>query len=725
MFHHDEYWPQEAQNSQTYHLVPYVASLWLRLCRAVRFVVDILGCGRQPTLRKSALMALLLAAAPPARAVVWTQTVAGVHEWTNNANWNGTFPNGSTATAELTNDIAGDQSVVLGAPGTITNQVLRIGNANGNWTLGNGTLRLAGAPSVAQLAGSNTIAADVVLASAATITNANAAAPLTISGNISGGQNIALAGGKFVLSGNNVMGRINTADSASATVAFVGPNASGAGTLKANQWSTAAWRFLCDGSSDNGTIVYGNAFSLAGGQGSGSSATVFAGPQTTASGNKLVFNSLSTGGDGGYTFTVTGTNGYSVEIAGTVNNGGTDKTLAFNPTTANLTLNKIYSDVNFLGKHGNVALNGSAAGNVVRGPITNKNALALTLIKGGTGIWDVQGESSSNINFRVDSGALRLSHAHAVSGGLGTSGGLGNLDVSGGCVELTAMSGDMLRGLGTNWGQVQFTDSGGFSAYGSDRVVNIGGSGAALAWASTSNFIANAKTLIFGSVASDAQLGFQNPINLNGAVRTIQVDDNTNSAADCAVLSGALSGAGSSGLRKTGAGTLILAAVNTYTNATTVSAGTLLVNGMLNGPVAVTNGATLGGTGTISGSVTVYTNGVLRPGAASGAGTLALNSNLTLNAGAIYDAWLDSNGACGRVSVAGTLSLPARATVRVSSATGLSFADMIVLIAYAQSSPAEPDLRGWTVLGAEGRVTATGAQVVLWLPRRATTLTIR
>jgi fibronectin-binding autotransporter adhesin len=90
-------------------------------------------------------------------------------------------------------------------------------------------------------------------------------------------------------------------------------------------------------------------------------------------------------------------------------------------------------------------------------------------------------------------------------------------------------------------------------------------------------------------------------------------------------------------LVKTGAGTMTLSGNNTYTGATTVNGGTLIVNGNQTAAIGLTtvnSGGTLGGTGTIGGHVTVGDGGTLAPGGAGGGvGNLTIAGNLTLSQG--------------------------------------------------------------------------------------------
>lgn len=110
-------------------------------------------------------------------------------------------------------------------------------------------------------------------------------------------------------------------------------------------------------------------------------------------------------------------------------------------------------------------------------------------------------------------------------------------------------------------------------------------------------------------------------------------------------------------LEKTGDGAWIVSGANTYTGTTTVADGTLLVNGTHTGGGAYTvaAGATLGGTGSTSGALTV--NGVVNPGA-TGAGTLAVNGNGTFAIGstALFQLGGTSAGQFDKLSLSGTLA---------------------------------------------------------------------
>ncbi len=95
-------------------------------------------------------------------------------------------------------------------------------------------------------------------------------------------------------------------------------------------------------------------------------------------------------------------------------------------------------------------------------------------------------------------------------------------------------------------------------------------------------------------------------------------------------LDAAIAGAASYSLVKSGAGIMALSGANTYSGPTTVSAGTLLVNGSIGtNTVTVAAGATLAGTGVINGVTTIQNGGTFAPGA-GGIGRLTVSNSLTL-----------------------------------------------------------------------------------------------
>ena len=132
-------------------------------------------------------------------------------------------------------------------------------------------------------------------------------------------------------------------------------------------------------------------------------------------------------------------------------------------------------------------------------------------------------------------------------------------------------------------------------------------------------------------------------------------------------LSGVISGLG--GLNQAGPGTTILTGVNTYTGTTSVTTGTLQIDGSLaaGSTVNVAAAGRLTGIGTAAGTVNVLAGGHLSAGDPTDPGTLTVGK-LVLNTGSNSDFRLAAPGTNDLVNVTGNLTLAGN--LNISPLTG-------------------------------------------------------
>jgi len=132
-------------------------------------------------------------------------------------------------------------------------------------------------------------------------------------------------------------------------------------------------------------------------------------------------------------------------------------------------------------------------------------------------------------------------------------------------------------------------------------------------------------------------------------------------------VSGVIQDGGNNGgtggsITKVGMGTLTLTGPNTYTGATRVNAGSLIVDGSIaSAQTQVNPGGLVGGRGSLGGSL--VNSGIVSPG--DSPGTLTVNNNYTQNAGGtlrieiggLAPSQHDLLAVSGHASLAGTLQL--------------------------------------------------------------------
>lgn len=157
------------------------------------------------------------------------------------------------------------------------------------------------------------------------------------------------------------------------------------------------------------------------------------------------------------------------------------------------------------------------------------------------------------------------------------------------------------------------------------------------------------------------------------ASRTVTVNTTTtvNTGVHHSTILGTVVGAG--GIIKAGAGVLELKGANSYAGGATVKEGTLLFTPAQptdtaggSGGITIESGATLAGTGTVTGAVAVQSGGFLAPGAVRNVGSeLHLDGGLALAAGAEVTFHVFGSGEHDHVIVGASATMDVNATSRL------------------------------------------------------------
>ena len=325
------------------------------------------------------------------------------------------------------------------------------------------------------------------------------------------------------------------------------------------------------------------------------------------------------------------------------------------------------------------------------------------IISSNNGLLNTQSGIGTSFNNRFDGGTLLLTSSGTVSSGFSITSNNGIIDQNGNSVEFSGVFSDAAGANGqltiTNTGTAGATVLSGTNTYTGGTAI---GSGATLALSGTgsvaaSSGVADAGTFDISATTTGASIkslsgagsvalgeksleltaaagtfsglvGGTGAVSVTGGTETLlgantytggtsissdgTLIGNTTSLQGDIANSGALvfnqtsdgsyagviSGTGT--LTKTGDSLLTLTGANSSVGATTVTAGTLAVNGTLGGPVTVESGATLQGRGSINNSVLVY--GAIAPG--NSPGTLSVTGPVTMFAGSTMQTDIDGVG---------------------------------------------------------------------------------
>jgi len=488
---------------------------------------------------------------------------------------------------------------------TISNGAIRVSNATALGTADAGTVVASGG--ALELTGSLTIGAEALSLAGTGISLGGALR--NISGNNTYGGAITLSGGTTEIASDS--GTLTLGGGIGGTGQALAIEGAGDVAITSTGINTGAAGSLAK--TGNGALVI-----AAGGD--------YTGATTIGSGGEIIAahaNALGTTG------------------AGTAVSSGGALWLSNNITIGAEALSLVGTGVSTDGALKNVSGNNTFGGAITLGGATTIQAASGTSLNLSGGI------TGAGIALTINgTGNTTISGT-----GINTStGGALTKDQSG--VLTILASSDYTGGTTLSAGTIRVGNN---SALGTGAVTTSGGailaSDSSTARALANNFTINGNTTFGEATTGTGDLALNGALALGGAGRTITVNNGLTT------VNGVISGTSGNALTKSGTGTLLLNAANTYSGATTISAGTLAlgtagsiasstitVNSTLD-LTAKTSGYALGSTATLGGTGTVTTaseqtlsvggGATIRPATASTSGTLNL-SGLTFGSTGAY-----------------------------------------------------------------------------------------